>query len=130
MHTLPTINISKKQMLEFEDQIVYGKDSMRELTQNDSRRYFQSDAIDKDMIPRMQKIDSYFATTRKYVMGQNGIATSKLGGKIIDPEVKLKQYTKHPMTYYRALESEKSKKVNLQIIQLGLSAINEPAAIN
>ena len=41
---------------------------MRQLTENDSRRYFSSNELDKDLIPRIQKLDAYFATTRKYVM--------------------------------------------------------------
>ena len=42
---------------------------MRELAENDSRRYFSSGELDKDLIPRMQKLDAFFATTRKFVMG-------------------------------------------------------------
>ena len=50
---------------------------MRQLTENDSRRYFSSHELDKDMIARTQKLDAYFATTRKYIMGQYGIGSSK-----------------------------------------------------
>ena len=66
----------------------------------------------------MQKLDGFFATTRKFVMGQYGIGSSKAPANRneLDPEAKLHTFTKHPMTYFRALESDKSKFEFLQMI--------------
>ena len=93
---------------------------MRELAENDSRRYFSSGELDKDLIPRMQKLDAFFATTRKYVMGQYGIGSTKNPAAVTDPEQRLQTLTKHPMTFFRALESEKSKKEFLELLHRGL----------
>ena len=84
-------------------------------------RYFTAEELEKDMLPRLQKLNSYFSSTRKYVMGQHGIGNCKKRTEP-DPEARLNALTKNPMTYYRALESEKSKKDFMQLMHRGLGA--------
>ena len=106
---------------------------MREIQENDSRRYFTAEELDdKDIIPRIQKLDAFFATTRKYVMGQNGVGQSKtaMNNREMDPEVKLNSYTKHPMTYLRALESNKSKSLQMKMIKMGQNNSPNRGSIN
>ena len=97
------------------------------MTENDSRRYFSSGELDKDLIPRMQKLDKFFATTRKYMMEQYGIGSAKVSShkRELEPEARLHTLTKHPMTFFRALESEKSKQEFLALLHRGLGTNND-----
>ena len=40
--------------------IVYRQDSIKQLVNNDTRRFFNSEELEREMIPRMVKIDKYF----------------------------------------------------------------------
>lgn len=55
-------------------------------------------------------------------MNQYGVGNCRnsLNKNEKSPEVALSSLTRHPMTYYRALESEKSKQNFMQMISCGL----------
>ena len=53
--------------------ITYRRDSLRQLNNNDSRRHFGGAELERDIIPRLMKLDRYFAETRKHVHGRYNI---------------------------------------------------------
>ena len=64
--------------------MVYRQDSLRQLANNDTRRYFNSEELAKEIVPQMQKLDKYFCQTRKYVLEKYNIKDEKA----IDLELK------------------------------------------
>jgi len=84
---------------------------------NDSRRYVNSKDVEKDLIPRLMKLDKYFATTRKFVMNKYPISEIQLKNS---PEDFLRKMTSNPLNYFRALESEKDKQEFLQMMHRGV----------
>ena len=57
--------------------MVYRQDSLRQLANNDTRRYFNSEELAKEIVPQMQKLDKYFCQTRKYVLEKYNIKDEK-----------------------------------------------------
>ena len=64
--------------------MVYRQDSLRQLAKNDTRRYFNSEELAKEIVPQMQKLDKYFCQTRKYVLEKYNIKDEKA----VDVELK------------------------------------------
>lgn len=64
--------------------MVYRQDSLRQLANNDTRRYFNSEELAKEIVPQMQKLDKYFCQTRKYVLEKYNIKDEKA----VDVELK------------------------------------------
>ena len=49
---------------------------------NDTRRYFSSEDLEKELIPLLMKLDKYFATTRKYIMAKYNIQDASVKSNI------------------------------------------------
>ena len=87
---------------------------------NDTRRYFSSEDLEKELIPLLMKLDKYFATTRKYIMAKYNIQDASVKSNIElesrKPHKILENQTSNPLNYFRALESEKEKREFLQLM--------------
>ena len=73
--------------------MVYRQDSLRQLANNDTRRYFNSEELAKEIVPQMQKLDKYFCQTRKYVLEKYNIKDEKAVDVELKPQNMLKKLT-------------------------------------
>lgn len=96
--------------------MIYRQDSIRQLQKNDTRRYFNSDELAKELVPQMMKLDKYFCQTRKYILEKYNIKDEKAVDNELKPNRLLQKLTSNPLNYYRALESEKDKQEYLKVI--------------
>lgn len=89
------------------EKIIYRQDSLKQLLKNDSRRYFNQDNLEEDILPQMMKLDKYFSQTRKYILQKYSI---KQDLPLENPQKALEKLTQNPLNFFRALESEKDKR--------------------
>lgn len=100
---------------------------------NDTRRYFSSGNLEKDIVPMLMKLDKYFATTRKYVMDKYNINGDSYKVKELEskkPHKILEKQTSNPLNYFRALESEKEKSHFLQLMHRNMGGIGSKKKVS
>lgn len=73
--------------------MVYRQDSLRQLANNDTRRYFNSEELANEIVPQMQKLDKYFCQTRKYVLEKYNIKDEKAVDVELKPQNMLQKLT-------------------------------------
>ena len=88
---------------------------------NDSRRYFNSEELEKELVPSMMRLDKYFQETRKYILEKYNIKSdTRMVENNIQPQSILKKLTSNPQNLYRVTEGEKQKSEYLQAIHRNL----------
>ena len=115
MMSLPNIkNIQKSGIKHNRNSIIYRQDSLNQLANNDTRRYFNSKELRKEMVPSMMKLDKYFSESRKYILEKYNLRED------VDAELKphrlLQKLTSNPLNFFRSLESDKDKREFLQMM--------------